>query len=139
MVYREYTHRHTVEVCSSVIQWHTHRAMQHCMQQCTTAQYAAIHTVVDSSKFNRARSNHAQCIIVITQCILLAKRTTRYTRHSVVHTADSSTNTQHYTYKSMYVTLYTTHTRRHTARHTTRVHKQTVQTSTCREDTLMCT
>jgi len=87
----EYTESiHTAEACSSVTQWHTCRARQHCMQQCTTAQYAAIHTVVDSSKFNCAQSNHAQCTIVITQCILLVERATW---HSIVHTVDSSTNT----------------------------------------------
>ncbi len=60
---------------------------------------------------------------------------TRYTRHSVVHTIDTSTNTQHYTRKSMYVTLYTTHTGRHTAGHMIRGRMQTIQISTHRKKT----
>lgn len=96
-------------------------AMLYATQQ-ATAQYAAIHTVVDSSKFNCAQSNYTQCIIMITHCILPMRVSTRYTRHSVVHTVNSNTNTQHYTHKSMYVTLYTTHTGRHTPGYTIRVH-----------------
>ena len=127
-------------------QAHSRSMQQHNTVACTqsyavlhaTAQYAATHTVVDSSKFNCAQSNYTQRIIVITHCILPMEVSTRYTRHSVVHAVNSSTNTQHYTRKSMYVTLYTTHTGRHTAGYTIRVHMQTVQTSTCKEDTLMC-
>ena len=109
-----------MQQCNTVVCTQSYATL-HATQQ-ATAQYAAIHTVVDSSKFNCIQSNYAQCIIVITHCILPMEVSTRYTRHSVVHTVNSNTNTQYYTRKSMYVILYTTHTGRHTAGHMIRVH-----------------
>lgn len=116
-VYREYTHSRGIQQYNTVVCPQSYATLH------TTAQYVAIHTVVDSSKFNCAQSNYAQCIIMITHCILPMEVSTRYTRHSVVHTVDNNTKIQHYTRKSMYVTLYTTHTGKHTVGYTTRVYK----------------